>query len=44
MAEVVRCEKCKTPIAIGRIEAGALQIMCKRCGYKTLVVPSQKVA
>lgn len=40
--EVVRCEGCRTPIAVGRIEAGALTIKCKRCGYKTLVMP-QKV-
>lgn len=44
MSDVIRCEKCHTPIAVGRIEGGALQIKCKRCGHKTLVIPEVKVA
>jgi DNA-directed RNA polymerase subunit RPC12/RpoP len=42
--EVIRCESCHTPIAVGRIDAGALQIKCKRCGFKTLVLPKTKAA
>lgn len=44
MTDVIRCEHCHTPIAVGRIEAGSLHIKCKRCGHKTLVLPSSKAA
>jgi ribosomal protein L37E len=44
MSDVIRCEGCHTPIAVGRIDAGALAIKCRRCGYKTLVLPQKECA
>lgn len=44
MSDVIRCEHCHTVIAVGRIDAGGLTIKCKRCGYKTLVIPAKVVA
>ena len=44
MSQVYVCEKCRRPIAVGKLEAGALQIKCKSCGYKTLVIPEGKAA
>jgi DNA-directed RNA polymerase subunit RPC12/RpoP len=41
---VFKCAHCKTPIAVGHIEAGDLMIKCKRCGEKTRVGPTSKAA
>lgn len=42
VSDVIKCEQCRTPIAVGHIEAGALHILCRRCGHKTWVVPDTK--
>lgn len=44
MSQVYRCESCKTVIAVGRIESGAIQIKCKRCKHSTLIQPEKKAA
>lgn len=41
---LVKCRRCGTPIAYGRIESGNLEILCKRCGEKTRVPADKKVA
>ena len=42
MTDIIRCEQCHRPIAVGRLEAGQLDIKCHRCGYKTRIVPAPK--
>ena len=39
-----RCDKCKALLAVGRVEAGAIQIKCKRCGFTKLILPERKAA
>jgi uncharacterized paraquat-inducible protein A len=42
VSDIIKCEQCHSPIAVGRIDAGALHILCRRCGHKTWVVPEVK--